>query len=260
MAGLKNIGEDLGRSIIGSPKSALLMIHDYRGAEAKTNKLPGTVKKISEKLSTFGSSAAPSKLEGGYSRKVFKVQFNPKELSLYVHNKPMEMIDLQEEKGDSQTLTQTSLPPMVDLTVPLVFDDVNIYDSFMLDKYTMGASASTVTNAATMIAAMAGKKWTVQPQVEGLVAALRNPKTRKVTFRWADFTFTGHLNAVTAQYTMFNTSGRPVRAQVQLRIRQTMHQEFIQQWTKEFDEAFGGDSSSMMKKTQHVGNILNINL
>ena len=104
--------------------------------------------------------------------------------------------------------------PAISLSMRLYFDEVNLADSFMWEKFTSGVSVQTGVNIATAVAGAKGKVWTVQTQVEGLVAALRNLYTRKVYFHWADFTFGGQLQTVMAQYTMFSTSGRPVRAVV----------------------------------------------
>lgn len=253
--------EDAGRSLIGSPKSAMLIIHDYR--THSNGALPVGVKTISDKLSTFGSSATVSDMAGSYSKKTFRVQFNPSELQVYASNPPVQKTDTRMKKGKKRQRkkhTEVAVKPSVDLTVPLIFDDVNIYDAFMLDKFAMGASASAVTNVATGIASLAGKKWTVQTEVEGLLAALRDEQTRNVTFTWADFTFTGQLSNINAQYTMFSVSGRPIRAKVTLRIHQEMDASYESPWLEAHEEVFGGDSSSLVKAAQKVGNLINLNL
>lgn len=260
LSGLKNIAEDAGRSAIGSPKAAMLIIHDYRDVKSDSTQLPAAIKKTSSKLSTFGNSAVASSREGGASSKTLKVQFNPKELQLYASSQSSFMADSQEEGKQQQQHGEISTKATINLTIPLIFDDVNIFDAFMLEKYTMGASASTITNAATMVASMAGKKWTVQPQVEGLLSALREPKTRKITFQWADFSFTGTLTAVNAQYTMFSVSGRPIRAEVSLRLQQEQDADVTDPWLKEYDKAFGSDSSSLVSAAQKVGSLLNFSL
>jgi hypothetical protein len=96
--------------------------------------------------------------------------------------------------------------------------------------------------------------------VEALVAALRNPFTRMISFRWADFSFIGQLNTVRANYTMFSTSGRPIRAQVLLRIQHEMDPTMLQGWYDSFDDAFDGESSNLVKKEQNMSTLLNLKL
>ncbi len=78
--------------------------------------------------------------------------------------------------------------------------------------------------------------------MEGLVAALRNPYTRNITFRWAKFSFTGQLNTINAQYTMFSPSARPIRAKVNMRLHQELDPDKLQDWYADFDDAFPGTS------------------
>jgi hypothetical protein len=96
--------------------------------------------------------------------------------------------------------------------------------------------------------------------VEALVAALRNPFTRMISFRWADFTFIGQLNTVRANYTMFSAAGRPIRAQVLLRIQHEMDPNMLQGWYKNFDTVFQGKSSDLVTKEQTMSSLLNLNL
>ena len=109
---------------------------------------------------------------------------------------------------------------------------------------------------------LAGKEevHSVQSQVEALVATLRNAYTRTISFRWADFSFIGQLNTVRANYTMFSPSGRPIRAQVLLRIQHEMDPTMLQGWYNSFDQAFGGDTKNLVKPEQDRSALLNLSL
>ena len=54
--------------------------------------------------------------------------------------------------------------------------------------------------------------------------------------------------------------GRPVRAQVLLRIQHELDPRLLNQWYSDFNKAFGGDASNMTRAEQNVGNLLNLNL
>ena len=148
------------------------------------------------------------------------------------------------------------------LTVMLYFDDMDTYDAFMWDKFTAGMTAQGAANLAKMGMELGGgqKVHSIQGQVEALVAALRNPYTRLISFRWADFTFIGQLNTVRANYTMFSPAGRPIRAQVLLRIQHEMDPNMLSGWYSSFEKAFGGDTSNLVKTEQNMGNLLNLSL
>ena len=111
---------------------------------------------------------------------------------------------------------------------------------------------------ATGISKLTGKTWSVQPQVEALLGAIYNNYTRYITFCWTDFSFTGYLSNVGAQYTMFSTSGKPIRAVVALRIQQEMDPVNIQSWSGDLNKAFS--STGISSVASSLGNILNVKL
>ena len=270
--------QQLGASITGCIEEAKLLIYDYRGIISEnTNKINTNLANKPFKkamaltnlqnahlsdLADFRKQATSAENEGlnfddPGKTKTFSVHFNPAKLQIYASTIPVKKPDAtgKENMNDSTTKARMTL------TTTLFFDEMNVYDSFMVDKFTMGASASGITNIASTVAKnVFGKTWSVRDEVEGLIAALRDPYTRNVSFRWTDFAFTGQLNTVNAQYTMFNTSGEPVRAQVQLRIQHEMDNVYLDKWYKEYDNAMMGDASSLTKAAQSVGNILNFNL
>ena len=92
------------------------------------------------------------------------------------------------------------------------------------------------------------------------MGALRNPYTRNIEFRWADFVFRGQLSTVNAQYSMFSTSGEPVRAQVLLRMQHEMDDVFLSNWYRDYDNATMGAASALTKNAQNMGNVLNFNV
>ena len=72
--------------------------------------------------------------------------------------------------------------------------------------------------------------------------------------------YEGVLNRVASQYTMFNTSGEPVRAVVQLSLicaDQNVNPHSLGSWQKAYNSAFGA-GNSLVNAGQKVGSLLNI--
>lgn len=263
------IAQQLGASLTGNIEQAYLVVSDYR---QKCAGAPGGAAGAVSKMSNFKKmtnaatklSSAPGPLNApnaavpqfGFNEKTFKVQFNPSQLQLYASNFPVKKIDAQGKDPAQDAVTKAQLT----LTTTLYFDEMNVYDSFMWDKFTGGITAQGAKNIASAVMSAKGKVWTVQDEVEGFIAALRNPLTRNIKFVWADFAFAGQLSNVSAQYTMFSTSGRPVRAKVLLRIQHEMDDIYLASWFKDFQTAFGGAQTNLLGAAQKVGNLVNLPL
>lgn len=259
-----NIAKGALNTLTGNIESAQLIIHDYRDIAAKSKAgskaMPNTDllaalnnERIAATKAALDSGTAPSYPNS--RDKTFKVQFNPSELTLNASSIPYVMPDAIDDKSRAIIVED----PKLIMSVMLYFDAMETYDSFMAEKFTSGLSTKGISNAVKMGMDVANKKEkpSVRPQVEALVAALRNPYTRTISFRWADFSFIGQLTAVQARYTMFSTSGRPVRAQVLLRLYHEMDPVMLHNWYKNYEEIFKGDATSLIKAGQNVENLLN---
>ena len=261
------IGQQALASLTGNIETALLVIHDYRNKAAQMSATTGGLS-TAETLSALNQSRIQATLAAletgtpptypGSQDRALRVQFNPSELTLNASAVPKS----EQDGTTGRSRTMAVEDAKLNLTVVLYFDDMQTYDAFMWDKFTAGLTAQGAANLAKMgmEAAGKGKVYSVQGQVEALVAALRNPYTRLISFRWADFTFIGQLNTVRANYTMFSPSGRPIRAQVLLRIQHEMDPNMLKGWYSSFEKAFGGDTSNLVKIEQNVSSLLNLNL
>jgi len=246
---------DVGKSVTGNIESAYIIIKDYRLASEQSGSQGGTalLSKTAGVLSKGISAVASGALTDNEKR--FKVQFNPSELGINSSCFATNRSDTQVKDGQQANVSDAALKPTLDLTVSLIFDDVNVYDAFMADKVRGLSTANGIINVG-----LASKKtWTVQTEVEGLLAALRNQYTRNITFQWTNFSFVGQLTNVSAQYTMFSTSGRPIRAKVLLRLRHEMDPDALKNsWYKYFDDAMEGDASNLTTTESKVQNLLNL--
>lgn len=256
MSAITDIGIGAAGSVTERTEPAYLKIKDYRSIadpkETDEVKVAKTLSALSGNLNSLVSSVANA------ADKKFQVQFNPSELQIYATNLKVDKADTRTIDDNNRALSDSALSSTVELTVNLIFDHVNIYDAFMMDK--VGLSATGLTNAASAIASAAGKTWTVQTEVEGLISALRNKYTRSITFMWANFSFVGVLRNVNAQYTMFSVSGRPIRAKVMLRLRQEINTKTLNSWQDDFDKAFGGDTTNLVSFEQNISSLINVDL
>lgn len=64
-------------------------------------------------------------------------------------------------------------------------------------------------------------------QINMLLDAVRIPHSRKIIFRWGSQLYSGNLQSVAVEYTMFNTQGIPIRAKVTIDISCTIDQKQI---------------------------------
>ena len=261
------LGQQAAASLTGNVETALLVIHDYREKAAKLDAASGTGKdelgtaavlkrmRVVDTAAALASGTPPAYMNS--KDRMFRVQFNPSELMVNADAIPR-------SEGDSTTgrsRTMAVEDAKLSLTVKLYFDNMQVFDAFMWDKFASALTASgAASNIAGAVKAGKGTVHSVQGQVEALVAALRNPYTRTISFRWADLVFIGMLNTVRASYTMFSPSGRPVRAEVLLRIQHEMDPPMLHSWYENFEKAFGGETNNLVKPEQTAGNLLNLAL
>ncbi len=225
--------------------------------------------------------------------KYFTVHFNPNTLRMTGHSgglvkktdftKSMEPEgqeqQQQQQQGEEQKDKKGSIAygpgkTYIDFSVSLLFDKVDNQDAFLEDKLAMSPTslgkgvAKAVKNG---IGRNFGKAeddpnrkaegYTVQPEVEGFIAALRNENTRLITFHWGDFYCTGILRNVNAVYTMFSINGRPIRATVDLTVTCADSEIFprnILSWNKLYQKSFSNGSESFVKYDQKAKSLINL--
>lgn len=196
----------------------------------------------------------------GATKKYFYVQFNPSELSFSGYGGG---ISAKTDFSGGSGISFESMKVRITMEVRLIFDKVDPQDAFMADKLNTAPTA-LATGAAKAVKSKLGKKnQSVQTEVEGFMAALRSPYTRRITFHWGKMTYTGVLNRVSAQYQMFNVNGQPIRAAVNLSLvcaDEEVMPNSMGSWQKQYEDAFGAGDQSLVKAAQKAGNLLNLNL
>ena len=172
---------------------------------------------VTSKLDAIGmdTQSLTNALDSGAIKgKKFTVQFNPASIQIVGRGGGRAPISNYGSIGKDQPgkIEYRALDPYITVRFSVVFDALNNADAFMEERFTLGAT----TLAKNIATAAVGHEYTVRPQVEGFLAALRDEDHRTMIFQWGSLRYTGVLNAVSARYTMFNTAGNPIRAEVDL--------------------------------------------
>lgn len=108
------------------------------------------------------------------------------------------------------------------------------------------------------------RAFSVQPEVEAFIAALRDEGTREIEFAWGKMVYTGVVNMVDATYTMFSTYGCPIRAEMNvtmLCVDEGLAHGDESTWAEHYEEAFAEDidlRSRGQKVSTAVRGLLNL--
>ena len=193
-------------------------------------------------------------------RKLFTVQFNPNSLTLSGHNGgPVRKMDSIE--GSEDDVSQAYAKATIILSVDLLFDAMDPQDAFMEDKTNLAPTNVAKGIANAFLTGNNKKKTSVQRDVEGLIGALRNENTRLITFHWGSVSYSGVLRGISAEYTMFNPVGEPVRGIVKLTIMcadAEIWPNSLAVWQQRYKEDFKKGSESFVSTGQKLGNLLNL--
>ena len=139
--------------------------------------------------------------------------------------------------GGARQTMQYTRPSSTTMRVQLIFDRVNQFNAFSLynQGLSLGSAVGVVSNLAT--------DHTVLPYVDGILGLMSTDITRHVMFIWSEMTFHGRLEGVDANFTMFNKKGEPIRATVDINIKESdsMHLTTAEDtyWNDAFTKAFG---------------------
>ena len=207
-------GESLGMGKVSTLSKA---ISKQKAGLTKISKAAASVSSITHATDSIGADTDSllSALENhNISGKKFTVQFNPSSLQVIARGGGRAPVSNYGAVGTNQPgqIEYRALDPYINVNFTLIFDATNLADAFMEERLTLGVT----TLAKNVATAVAGKEYTVRPQVEGFLAALRDEDHRMMIFQWGTLRYTGVLNAVSGRYTMFDTAGNPIRAEVQV--------------------------------------------
>jgi len=246
-----------GASILGNPKKAFLVIHKE---PAKDTDPKVIIEKTEKMLGILGDGSNVLGITG--PAHVMQVQYNPSTISFRA-SADAETVPALRQQGGNSVQNQIIQPASIIMSVELIFDAVNVKDSFMYDKLEAASLGGVISSVAAGINIKKKKPYTVQPQTNGLLAMVLFKEFQRVTFHWADTTFTGQVSEAQAKYKMFSVSGRPVRSAVQLQIRQCLDNTAEdKRWQEKFNKCFGdkdtGGDFGRKNIGQYTSNLLNL--
>lgn len=282
---MNSIAENLVNSLSGNVPKAILCVRNIKtleqitsrdGAEERLRKKRANMKDTldaAKDLQDAFMKATENALSGTVSSKARKnllgqdqaylameVQYNPS--SIHMQTATGSQLDYSGGSMGNMAnnmIIQNIVPTSTTMNVQLIFDEVNMYDAFMVNNVNspVGAIAQAAKYAVE-------KEYTVQHQIEGILSLLTMDVTRQVVFYWSKMCFRGELTAVQANYTMFNKSGNPIRGVVNLSIRQGEQAELFESsyWGKAYENLFTkgkADGKSTFSKVTN-NNVLNLNL
>ncbi len=265
-----DILQDIGSAVTGKINKAMIFVKKRN--EASEKKLSDLRRDLLSKSSTsllsspieaIKSMSGMSRAQsiGGDDYHVMQVKYNPSSIRFstqagsFVQSGPGGM-------GVNQ-ITQITVPARTTMFVDLIFDEMNIKDAFMWEKFdpTLGGAVSAGAGAVKQIT---GDGYTVSNQIDGLIALITQAYSRNVVFYWNEMAFVGEVTGINAAYTMFNPQGNPVRGKVSLSIFQSEDSDNTadnKYWNAAFSKLFGNiedntevDASSMMDKVQNLIN------
>ena len=246
---------NLGSSLTGDIQKAVLIFGTGSSSTSNGEATGGTsLNKMTAQMLNRKGLFNESLIDTTGTR-YLEVQYNPASIQFSASVDAVQMRGVQ-NKLEEGVHNQSCRGPSIIMTVDLVFNEVNVKDAFMTDKFRVSAN-DIVTDVSSVVHSL-GSGYSVQPQSNGLIASTVGEAYRFVTFQWADMSFSGELTDVNVQYGMFSVSGRPIHSVVTLRITQqlTSSAENTKWNTSKFNECF--DDKQKSSVGQKVGNLLNI--
>ncbi len=183
-------------------KACLQFIGANRGADTR-------VEQQAKAVLAKGNSGS------GYERaaSIFEVQFNPTDLRFATERgSKKEKFDFQQRKKmqSRQSCVQESIPG-IHMSVRLILDGFQ------------------------------RPRQAVQEETQGLLAAARgSARNLKVSFHWNTFSFTGILEDISAEYSIFDGEGYPARSSLEITLGCSGKGQLAELMDKEYVELFQG--------------------
>lgn len=240
---LDSLAGNLQKAIICVPKHSA--VKNYNNPVGQTAKGRLAIQKgmmalakaklNNEPLPEGGADMAKMDLIGSQGYVMLKVQYNPSTLAIRSQGGKTVKYTSGLGQGSENQLSQINQMTKTVLGCELIFTDVNPLDAFMLENM-----APNLSNAVTLTKDLVHRDFSVQDQVEGLMACLTQTYSRQVIFVWGNTIFPGELVSVDANYSMFNKKGAPIAATVNLQIEQNDSDELFDNsyWQSAFEAVF----------------------
>lgn len=219
---------------LGSAQGALTEEQEQLGKLEE--KVRSAASKIEDPIGTAKPEQAKTEVDSGFA---VTFQFNPAALRISAYGGGMAPIMVYRsmegdagEKAEENSGGQMDYGPLnetVTVSFRVIFD--------------------AVKNAQT--------SYTVRPVVEGFLAAVRNGSSRRVVFLWGAMLYGGYLNNVQCRYTMFDQKGEAVRAEVDLSLVSSAHEDYdeVKRWRLRYDAYMSQKNSIFTRQNGGPGSV-----
>ena len=192
-----------------------------------------------------------------------EVEFNPNTLRYTAMNG-----SFQQQQSVTGDIGSHIAQYNVDAQTTLKFE--MYVDSAICLAATTGLSASTVVSGIANL--LKGRDYyNIAPIVDGLCSLCNDVETQYVIFAWGKMIFYGVLEEVNAEFVMFDADGKPIRAKVNMSIRQSSKitkdenkdsivKQSQQYWDDVYDNFFGKGNQKLQfgSSMQSFNNLLNL--
>lgn len=221
-----------------------------------TNVVSGSMKTTKAELRFYAPNGVvgAENIDDSFS---VRFQFNPAALRISAYGGGMAPVTSYGTEAGSgngndakkgSTIDYGPVDETVTVSFQVVFDAVKNEKVFPTDR--VNPSPTNLTRQGVSL--IRAKSYTVRPIVEGFLASVRNSSTRRVDFFWGSMHYGGYLNKVQCRYTLFDTEGEAVRAQVDLSLVCSCHKDNDDQkeWRDRYAEFMkdGTESFSLSDK------------
>ncbi|MBQ2116052.1 MAG: hypothetical protein II193_05650 [Lachnospiraceae bacterium] len=250
--GLSGLTDALAAKV-GITRKALLCIKRDDGAPASN--IASAMNAITAKELWASNKEFISKYKSEYF--IFEVQYNPETIGLSCNSGEIEYKMGPGDEGVNN-INSKNYVSNIYFDVDLIFEKIVAGDS-----YKTPWSATDMLK--TAIDVFGESKYSVQSQVEGLLALLTRNSSRMIVLHWDKMTFVGKLNNINATYSMFSSSGRPVKAKIHLKLidrakePESGKSEAAEYWDDAFNSLFGSaDKSSLVEINRNTDSMSGI--
>lgn len=173
-----------------------------------------------------------SKSSGNKGIKNIEVQYNPSSITFTTETRKVGLNSIHHQKSVNEVISQNTSPAITVMNLELIFDDYNNHS--------------------------------VREKINAFNKIILCSESRKITFSWSNLEFSGEINSVTSDLTMFNELGEPIRGKVRFSIQQK--EDGSDKKQKERDDKIDTlfDTSDSIVDAQplknEMGNLLNLNI
>lgn len=164
--------------------------------------------------------------------KNIEVQYNPSSITFTTETRKVGLNSIHHQKSVNEVISQNTSPAITVMNLELIFDDYNNHS--------------------------------VREKINDFNKIILCSESRKITFSWSNLEFSGEINSVTSDLTMFNELGEPIRGKVRFSIQQK--EDGSDKKQKERDDKIDNlfDTSDSIVDAQplknEMGNLLNLNI